>query len=249
MFELSAHDPEAARQFYSSLFGWQSADNPNSPVGVYTMFLHKGHDVAGLYRQFQPQIDAGFAPFWDLYVAVPDADAAAARAAELGGKIVMPPFDVAGFGRMAVISDPTGAVFCVWQAKTLIGVAVKNEPGSFCRADLSTPDPSAAAAFYTALFGWTTFPGDSGYLHLMSGEEFIGGIPPAHNRPGMRPHWMSYIQVADCDAAAARARELGAKIFREPTSPGNAGRMCILADPQGAVFALFALSAPLESKS
>ncbi len=245
LFELSAHNQAVAKQFYTSLFGWQTHDNPDSPTGVYTMFSQKGPDnvgraVAGAYTQFKMQTDAGFPPYWDLYVAVADADAAAAKAVELGGKIAMPAFDVAAYGRMAVIVDPTGAPLCLWQARTLIGVGIKNEPGSFCWADLASPDPEKAAAFYGGLLGWTVDAGKSDYLHIKNADEFIGGVRAAG--PGERAHWLSYVQVSNCDETAAKARELGAKIVVAPRSVGESGRMCVLADPQGAVFALFELA-------
>ena len=95
-------------------------------------------------------------PHWNLYIAVESADAAAERAADLGATILEPPFDVQNFGRMAVIQDPAGAIFCVWQAKTHIGISVRDEPGSLCWADVNTSDPAKAAAFYSGLFGWIT---------------------------------------------------------------------------------------------
>jgi uncharacterized protein len=243
LFELSTPNQEAAKRFYTSLFGWACADNPNSPVGVYTMFTLDGRDVAGAYTQFKQQTAAGMPPYWDIYISTTSADETAKNAAELGGQVVMPPFDVSTYGRMAVIRDPTGATFCIWEAKTLIGVETKNEPGSFCWVDLITPDPETAAKFYTDLFGWTLLPGEGGYQHLKNGEEFIGGIPPAN--PNSRPHWMSYAQVKDCDATVAKAQELGSKVLVEPMSIGNVGRMSIIRDPQGGAFAVFEASAPM----
>ena len=243
LFELSTPNQSAAKQFYTSLFGWVPSDNPESPVGVYTMFTLDGRDVAGAYTQFKQQTAAGIPPYWDIYISVASADETAHKAAELGAKVIMAPFDVSTYGRMAVIRDPTGAPFCIWEPKTIIGVETKNEPGSFCWVDLITPDPENAAKFYTSLFGWTLLPGEGGYLHLKNGEDFIGGIPPAH--AGAHSVWRSYIQVKDCDAAVTKARELGAKILAEPMSIGNVGRMSIIKDPQGAAFALFEAAAPL----
>jgi predicted enzyme related to lactoylglutathione lyase len=103
-----------------------------------------------------------------------------------------------------------------------------------------TPEPEAAAKFYTALFGWTLVPGEGGYQHLKNDEAFIGGIPPSHaTAPGAPPHWMSYLQVADIEATTAKARDLGANICMGPMTVGNAGRMTVLSDPQGAFLALF----------
>ena len=155
----------------------------------------------------------------------------------------MPGFDVGDMGRMAVLEDPTGAVFAVWQAKTGPGLGAYGENGALCWADLSTPDGDAAAKFYSALFGWSITKEEhdsSGYLHIKNGDSFIGGIPPAkHRQPGMPAHWLNYFQVGSCDESAAKARVLGANLYVEPMTIEKVGRMAVVADPQGAVFALF----------
>jgi len=157
--------------------------------------------------------------------------------------VLAPAFDVFDAGRMAVIQDPTGAVFIVWQAKRNTGIGIAGEPGTLCWADLSTGDPERAQKFYSDLFGWHISPGEkdpSGYLHIKNGERFIGGIPPAHVRdPNSPPHWLIYMYVADVDASAAKAKALGANSYVPPMSIDGVGRMAILADPQGAVSAIF----------
>jgi len=178
-----------------------------------------------------------------VYMTVTNADQAATKAAQAGGTVLAPAFDVMDVGRMAVVQDPTGANFCLWQAKNSPGMAVRGEDNAFCWADLSSPDPARAGKFYADLFGWKIVSDEkdpSGYLHIKNGEDFIGGIPPAtHRNPNAPPHWLIYIQVADVEAAAAKAGQLGAKIFMPPRKMENVGTMAILADPQGAVFALF----------
>ena len=173
--------------------------------------------------------------------AASDTDATAARAAENGAEVIQPPYDFHGQRRMAAIRDPTGAVVCIWQPAKHSGIGIAGENNAFCWADLNTNDPAKAAAFYSALFGWSIRPGEndpSGYLHIWNGELAIGGIPPV--RPGNHPHWMIYFQVADCDDAASKAAGLGAKTCMPPMTIEKVGRMSVLADPQGAVFALFA---------
>ena len=78
------------------------------------------------------------------------------------------------------------------------------------------------------------------YYHLANGEDFIGGIPPAsHRDPKTPPHWLAYFTVSDCDAAAAKAKQLGAKLYMPPTTFEDVGRIAVIADPQGATFAIF----------
>lgn len=241
--ELATSDQNAAKAFYTALFGWKVNEFPMGPDEIYTIFRLEDRDAAAAYTMRKEQRDMGVPPNWMLYVRVESADRAAARAAELGGKVLAPPFDVMDVGRMAVIQDPTGAVFAAWQPKEHAGIGIAGVPGSLCWADLSTPDVAAAQAFYTGLFGWKIAPGEhdtSGYLHIQNGESFIGGIPPAqHRNPKAPPHWLVYFQVADVDATAAKAKELGARIWLQPTSMENVGRMAVMQDPQGAALAIF----------
>ncbi|HJX83427.1 MAG TPA: VOC family protein, partial [Candidatus Angelobacter sp.] len=183
----------------------------------------------------------GVPPHWNLYITVDNADQAAAKAAELGGKILQPAFDVMDAGRMAVVQDPTGATFMVWQPKKSTGIGITGADGTFCWADLSTPDPERAAKFYSGLFGWEIMKGEKDdYIHIKNGEAFIGGIPPAKfQKPGVPPHWLSYFYVSDVEGTAAKAKQLGATIYMPARAMENVGTMSVIGDPQGAVFAIF----------
>jgi hypothetical protein len=185
----------------------------------------------------------GVPPHWLIYIAVDDVDAAAPKAEKLGGKILAPPFDVMDAGRMAVVQDPTGAVFCLWRANKNTGIGIAQVHGTLCWADLSTPDPQRGSEFYSGLFGWNIAadPKDpSGYLHIKNGEQYIGGVPPTlHRQVGVPAHWMAYFQVDDVDATAAKAKELGANLYLPPMTMEGVGRMSVIADPQGSVFSIF----------
>ena len=122
------------------------------PGEVYTLFKLGDRD-AGTAAYTLRNEQKGMPPNWSIYIAVENADASAKRAAELGGKICMQPFDVFDMGRMAVVQDPTGAAFCLWQAKQKPN-AVTGVEGTLCWADLSSPDPKQAEKFYSGLFGW-----------------------------------------------------------------------------------------------
>ena len=239
--ELATSDQNAGKKFYSDLFGWNINDMPMGPAGVYTIFRLDGRDVAAACTMQKDEAAMGVPPHWSIYIAVANADQSAAKASSLGGKVLAPAFDVFDAGRMAVIQDPTGAVFCLWEPKRNTGLGITGDPGAFCWADLVTADPARAKQFYSGLFGWQIVTGEhdtSGYLHIKNGEKFIGGIPPARG-PKMPPHWMSYFCVNDVDSAASKAQGLGAKVYAPPMTIEGAGRMAVLADPQGAVFALF----------
>lgn len=243
--ELGTNDQNAAKNFYGSVFGWEVNDHPMGPDGVYTVFRLQGRDAAAAYTLRPDQRAHGVPPHWMLYVAVANADAASKRAAELGAQILAPAFDVMDLGRMAVLKDPTGAPFSVWQAKKNPGFGVTGEPGTVCWGDLNTRDQARASKFYADLFGWriiddTDDKPPSGYVHIQNGEEFIGGILPAHFvPPNIPPHWMPYFLVDNCDTSTAKAKQLGAHVHGEPVTLEDVGRFSIVSDPQGAGFAFF----------
>jgi len=140
--------------------------------------------VAAAYTLRPEQRVQGIPTHWNLYVAVENADTTAERAAGLGAKVIAEPFDVYDVGRMAVVQDPTGAVFSLWQAKRHSGFGIKGAPGTFCVADLSTSDQDGASRFYEQLFGWHIGQEDEtpahNHYHLFNNNQLIGGIPPAN---------------------------------------------------------------------
>ncbi|HLY63725.1 MAG TPA: VOC family protein [Terriglobia bacterium] len=242
--ELATTDQAAAKKFYESLFGWSIYDSPMGPNEFYTMFSLEGRNTGAAYTMRKDQVAQGIPPFWMLYIATESADASAAKAAQLGGTVLMPALDVMDAGRMAVIQDPAGAVFSVWQSNKHQGTQITGVDGTLCWADLSTSDQQRAGSFYADLFGWEIMKEEEepkhNYWHIKNGESFIGGIPPAsHRNPKIPPHWEIYLQVSDCDATAAKAKQLGAKLYLPPTDFENVGRISVIADPQGAVFAIF----------
>ena len=239
--ELGTHDQAAAKNFYGSLFGWKANDMPMGPDEYYTIFRLDGRDAAAAYT-LHPDRSGGAPPNWMPYISVNSADDAAARAAQIGGKVLAPPMDVFDAGRMAVVQDPTGATFSLWQPKGNPGIGIAGVDGTLCWADLMTTDVARAREFYAVLFGWDVAPGQndpSGYLHIKNGEAFIGGIPPVGPQPGVPSHWLLYFLASDCDGAAAKAKSLGANIYYGPTTMEGVGRWAVVADPQGAVFAIF----------
>jgi len=241
--ELATTDQAAAKTFYTSLFGWTVNEFPMGPSDLYTIFQVDGRQAAAAYTMRPEQRAQGVPPNWLLYISVASADDTAARAGQLGGKVHAPPFDVMDLGRMAVLQDPTGAIFAVWQPKMHGGIQIAGVPGTMCWADLSTPDPARAKEFYEGLFGWKIHAAEkdtSGYLHIENGATMIGGVPPAQYRnPNAPPHWLIYYYVADVDASTDKAKQLGAKVYLAPMTMEKVGRWSVLADPQGAVFAVF----------
>jgi predicted enzyme related to lactoylglutathione lyase len=242
--ELSTTDQKSGVAFYRSLFGWDVNEQPMGPDETYSMFQMRGREVGAAYTMRPEERQHGVPPHWNNYVTVKNVDDSTKRAQELGGKVLMAPFDVMEAGRMAILQDPTGAVFQVWQPKNHIGTRIQREPGSLCWTELVTNDTQTAGKFYTQLFGWAAKAGGTGMDEYT--EFSVEGTPDAGMMkirpewgPGIPAHWTPYFQVADCDATVSKAKSLGAQVGLAPTDLANVGRFAMLADPQGAKFAVF----------
>jgi uncharacterized protein len=258
--DASEPDPRAATDFYSGLFGWELENTmPEDAPGEYWIARLRGLEVAavGSIPESLPQM-----AMWGTYVWVESADETAAKVADAGGSVVMEPFDIFDFGRMAVFTDPEGAMLCVWQAGRHKGARLVNEHGSLNFNGLATRDVAGAKAFYGSVFGWTTLdlgggmemwtlPGYGDYLERDNPDlrkftveagapvEFVDVVasinPIPENEPDTPPHWSVTFGVDDADEIASRATELGGRVIVPPFDAPWV-RMTVIQDPQGATF-------------
>lgn len=236
--ELSSQDPDASAAFYGELMGWSTTEpGPADETGGYRMFQQDGKNIAGLMGHMQE----GQPTAWMTYVSVADADETAGKVKASGGNAIVDPMDVMDLGRMAVFSDPTGAVFGVWQPRSFTGADLVNEPNSLVWNEVLTRDAERDKAFYTSVFGWTpgrpSFEGapESYTVWEVSGKS-VGGMMQMTDEffpPEVPSHWQVCFAVADCDATVAKARALGATIFAEPMDM-PIGRFAGMIDPYGA---------------
>lgn len=231
--DISTPDMEATKTFYSGLFGWERTES--DPVyGGYANFLLNGKMVCGATPTMSPNQH----PAWSTYIATADADATAEKVQANGGQVVFPPMDVAALGRMAVFTDPTGAMFGAWQAGEHKGAAVVNEPGAVGWTHLLTRDMPAANAFYPNVFGWTAEMMGDDAVWTINGRPIAGGHAVGEEFPQDAPsNWLVHFVVLDCDATVTKARELGGELLMPPMDSPY-GRIAPLADPHGAVFAI-----------
>jgi uncharacterized protein len=240
--DLTTTDQNAAKRFYGELLGWTFDDRPVGEGAVYSMAQIAGANVAAIAPQPQQQREAGAPPLWNSYVTVDNADDAVQTATSLGGTAHAPAFDVMDAGRMAVLQDPQGAYFMVWQANTTIGADLVNAPGALVWNELTTPDLDASEQFYSGLFGWSTeiAPGPMEYrvIKRADGHNNGGMRPPMP--PGTPPFWLVYFGIDDIAGAAAKVSELGGTVLAAPMAIEGLGEIAVAQDPQGGVFALYA---------
>ncbi len=247
--DLNTTDVDAAQAFYGAMLGWTFEEIPGAPNRYVPASVEDRPKaaIAGLDPELAAQ---GVPPYWLPYLWVTSVDEVVARTPELGGRVVVEPMDVFDMGRMAILEDPTGAVFGVWQDAQPGQTTAKNEHGTPFWFELHTSDVDGALAFYRELVGWTTEPQDMGpemTYHLIVPEQVdelqtgAGGIMTQMRQDreaGVPSRWFVYFHVDDTDAAFAKAIELGAGAVMEPHDIPGAGRSCWITDPQGAYLAM-----------
>lgn len=245
--DLATVDAEAAKSFYTALFGWSATDVPAGDAGVYTMLEKDGKNVCALYQMNDAMQQQGTPTHWLSYVSVQNVDESAAHVKTLGGQVLHEPCDVMESGRMSLIQDPTGAVFALWQPKEHIGAQLANESSTLCWNELHTKDVNQAATFYNQLFGWTTEKSVSAvggdYFSFQQGDRSMGGMMEIQSEWGdVPPNWNIYFAVDNCDAAIEHAKTLGGTVEMAPLDIKDVGRFAILQDPQGAYFTVIQLN-------
>jgi uncharacterized protein len=245
--ETLQRDLRAAHAFYSSLFGWQIVVSDEDEYAVARL---RGCDVAGIGSL--PDLGSGLAPAWVTHVRVESADATAERTTTAGGAVLDGPFDAPPAGRFAVLADPTGALFCAWQADIREGAELVNEPSAWAMSALQTTDPARAAEFYRAVFGWEAET--YGPVQLLRLPGYVGGTPEQPvprdlvavmaplDDPGARSRWDVDFWVQDTEVTAGHAVELGGRVV-VPPHDRQPFRSAVLADPGGAAFSISQLVA------
>jgi predicted enzyme related to lactoylglutathione lyase len=240
--DLATPDIAGAQSFYNGLFGWDyRLAGPDA--GGYGMFRAHGKVVGG-GMTVEPEQNP---PGWTIFFQATAADTTARAAEDAGGSVRFKPMDVMDQGRMAILADPAGTPFGVWQPGTNKGMDVVNDPGALCWTELYTPDVQAARRFFGSVLGWTTeeqvFSGGTYTVASpAAGGENAGfaGLVPLSADPGASgPYWLPYFAVDDPDASRAKAQELGGRALGSPMDIEGVGRIAQLTDPYGARFAVF----------
>jgi predicted enzyme related to lactoylglutathione lyase len=242
--DLAADDPGSARLFYEGLFGWQIIEG-GEETGGYMLCQRDGRPVAGLGGKMGQQVPSA----WTTYLAADDIDAVFGKIPDSGGQVLVAPMDVMDLGRMGIAMDPAGASFGVWQAGSHFGIGLANEPGALTWEENMSRDLNANKAFYAAVFGWTYDDVSSeGFEYAtisVSGkpgaENSVGGIGKIADDDATTPGWRIYFAVDNADESTDEVVKLGGSVVQPPWDTPY-GRMSLVADPEGANFALMALA-------
>ncbi|MBK5111555.1 MAG: VOC family protein [Thermoleophilia bacterium] len=244
--DVASPDIDASVAFYGDLFEWRASEGGDpEETGGYRLFEQDGKAVAGI----GPIQTEGQPPAWTTYISVEDVDATTEKVKAAGGSVLSEPMDVMTAGRMAVLADPGGAVFAIWQAREHIGAGLVNEPVSLTWNELRSRDPEGSKRFYADVFGWNAMP-----FEQMPGYTIwtLGGTEPGNGKGGMidmaavdipaevPPHWDVAFAVDDADATAAKCTDLGGIVAMGPMD-SPVGRMAMLQDLNGATFTVIKL--------
>ena len=241
--ELMTTDMEGAKAFYCDVLGLTCAD-PKMPGPPYWIFSAGEGMVAGLMNIPPESRAMGAPPMWSGYIYVENVDASTAKLKDMGGSVIRPPEDIPGVGRFSVVADPQGAVFELFTSATppSANPPELGAPGRVGWNELYADDMEKVFPFYAEMFGWKKGDGvDMGamgtYQLFEHDGQAIGGIMtrPPHVP---RPVWGFYFNVADIDAAAARATAAGGRIVHGPVPVPGGAWVAQGVDPQGVGFAM-----------
>ena len=246
-YELLTPDHDAARHFYDAVVGWRISDKPGGDPD-YRMIAAAPEEpddfVGGVMALSDAMMANGAKPGWLFYIGVDDVDATADRITAAGGTVLMPPFDIAEAGRVAMVADPQGCAFYIMRGSSdaTSTVFAEGVPGRCGWNELWTADAAGAVAFYREVFGWenreTMDMGPMGDYHFLDlGTLRLGALAQAQQAE-QPTRWTFYFNVDDADAAAGRVKDGGGAVVMGPHDIPGGGRIIIATDPDGAAFAL-----------
>jgi predicted enzyme related to lactoylglutathione lyase len=241
--ELMTSDPAKAKAFYPGVTGWKPEAWDQD--GSYTIWMSPQGPVGGCMKLPPEGAKMGLPPHWLSYVGTPDVDATCADVKELGGSVMKAPWDIPTVGRVAVLADPQGAIFCVYKpAGDAPGHDGPPHPGDFSWHELATTDPEAAFTFYGKLFGWKELEahdmGPAGTYWIYGFDAPMGGV---FKKPDMIPmsNWLPYVTVPSADDAAEKIKATGGAVMQGPMEVPGGDRIAMATDPSGAAFAVHSI--------
>jgi predicted enzyme related to lactoylglutathione lyase len=242
--DLSTSDIDRAIEFYAGLFGWMFTDT-GAEFGNYHQVFKDGKVVAGLMAQSDDMKQMGAPSAWTPYVSVESAEQVAAQAKELGAVVLVAPMPVRELGSMAVLADPAGAVFGIWQAGEFTGADLINSPGALCWTEARTTDMASVQPFYEALFGWKAEAMDMEGMKysqfLLDGQPAAGLMPLEGDMANVPSHWGVTVGVENLETALDYTRANGGQVtFGPMTIPY--GTFAGIVDPTGAALNILELA-------
>lgn len=241
--ECACEDLGKTKKFYKKLLGWDYRDDAVPGGATYSMAFLDDGAICGLYELSDEMREAGMYPKWTSYIACSNIVATVERAQSLGGEILADATEIGTAGRMAIVADPLGAIFGLWQGKDHPGGGLAHDTaGSFGWHELLTTDTVAASEFYSKLFHWKvdqkSFDELSYTEFLKDGKPVCGMMQLTADLDDVPPNWMIYFNVNDCSATVSAARKNGSRVLFPPEEYTEVGNLAVLEDPGNAIFSV-----------
>jgi uncharacterized protein len=241
--DLMTTNIEQSLSFYSELFPEWNIET--IPMGDHTYHkIHVGDLSFGGFVNMEAS-DDGPSTHWISYVGVPNCDETVARCEQHGGTTVIPGFDVPNIGKFALIQDPQGALIKPFQLHSPIELADVPVAGHLGWHELLTNDTDGSRQFYQSVFGWSAvekqIPAEGTYTVFRAEEQEVAGCLPFPDGTEAPSSWLTYVFADDVESRAEKAESLGAQVYVMPRHIQGIGKFCVLADSNGAAFALYCL--------
>lgn len=243
--DLLTNTPAESRAFYTELFGWEF-ESPGIDLGFgdassYMLIRHNGELIGGMVDTNALNKQDNISQ-WVTMMSVDNVQSAAAAIADSGGKVLTPPTELVTRGTLAIVEDPTGAVFALIQTKN--GDPADREPAynDFFWDELWTSDVELASNFYRHIVGYSredhVFEGSERSYHILKKDGKPRAAIMSNPFEGERPVWVNYIRVEDPAAITARVESLGGQILVDAQPRDIGGKVAFIAGPSGAGIAL-----------
>lgn len=226
--DLLTPEPEKVGQFYQALFGWTIDYQEH-----YAVVLNGDKRIAGIIKaqSADKQAKGGL---WIPSVSVADVDASASLVTANGGEILKGPIDMGERGRAVLIRDPQQADLLLLRAKGGDPAAADTAIGDWLWDELWSKDPSDAETFYGAVLGYGKVLKTDDYSVLMRDQKWRAGIRRVHDKI-KHLLWVPVVRVADANATARRAKELGGIVWVAPGELPASPNTALIADTSGAL--------------
>lgn len=241
--DLFTSEPDAAKAFYTGLFGWTATSLERNGHTYYVLW-NEGRPVAGI-APLNVRFKTAAKARWVRFISVPDVGRAVRQVTDAGGRIIFPAHEAAQRGAQAVLADPEGALIGVLHSSSGDPGEYLADPGDWVWEELFSADPTVASQLYHRLFAYDAVPDGrvarTDTFLLSSGGYARAILTPVPKARGAHPAWLSFVRVSDLDASVAHAVALGGKVLAEPKPPHPDSRIAILADPLGAAIGLVQL--------
>ncbi len=229
--DLSTFDREKTKEFYSTLFGWIFIDEQKQNKQDYSVAYKDGLAVAGVYTMPQKFTDMGMPSFWMSYVRVENIKEALDRATQIKGIRIEIGITLFGSGKMALVRDPSGAGFTLYEGKDLQGRQQKEHCFSWNVHHVK--DVSIIREFYEKVLGWEIQKTSEPTIYRVYNHgKYIADIEEQSEAVrGSFQYWMPVISIVDIDITASQIENLGGNILVKLNK-----NQYICSDPQGGSF-------------